>query len=131
METRIRTINLLRKAVEPPAGVETDFEILVEFSKRLGLKDKDGNPLVNYASPEEAFEEWKKISEGRPSDMTGMTYDRLEKENGIRWPSTRENPQGKVRLYEDGCFLQKQITVRATEKTLSPGVPKQKKNIKR
>ncbi len=130
MENADRTINLLRKAVEPPAGVKTDFEILVEFSKRLGLKDKDGNPLVNYSSPEEAFEEWKNISEGRPSDMTGMTYDRLEKENGIRWPSTRENPKGKVRLYEDGWFPTKADYCQSYGKDIVTGRPKTEKEYK-
>ncbi|MBM7552002.1 molybdopterin oxidoreductase family protein [Thalassobacillus pellis] len=104
MENADRTINLLRKAVEPPEGVKSDFEILVEFSNRMGFKDKDGNPLIQYTTPEEAFEEWKKVSKGRPSDMSGMTYELLEKEKGIRWPATEDKPEGTTRLYEDQTF---------------------------
>ncbi|KAB8136784.1 molybdopterin-dependent oxidoreductase [Gracilibacillus oryzae] len=104
MENADRTINVLRKAIEPPNGVKTDFEILVEFARRMEFKDRDGNPLIAYSTPEEAFEEWKKVSAGRPCDMTGMTYDRLEKENGLRWPCTADNPEGKTRLYENHFF---------------------------
>lgn len=60
--------------------------------------------MIGYSTPEEAFEEWKKVSAGRPSDMTGMTYERLEKENGIRWPCSKDNPAGTTRLYEDHHF---------------------------
>ena len=56
-----RTINLMRKAIEPSNGVKSDFEILIDFSKRMGFTDKDGKPLIHYSTPEECFEEWKKV----------------------------------------------------------------------
>lgn len=104
MENADRTINIMRKAVEPPNGVKSDFDILLDFSKRMGFKDKDGNPLIEYSTPEECFEEWKKISKGRPVDMTGMTYEKLETQNGIRWPANEEHPLGTTRLYSDYQF---------------------------
>ncbi|MDO3413267.1 molybdopterin-dependent oxidoreductase [Saccharibacillus sp. CPCC 101409] len=104
MENADRRINLLRKAVNPPEGVRTDLDILIDFSKRMDFRDKDGNPLIGYSTPEEAFEEWKEVSRGRPSDMTGMTYEKLERHNGLRWPATAERPEGTVRLYEDFKF---------------------------
>lgn len=66
MENGDRTINVLRKAVEPPNGVKSDFEILLEFGKRMGFKDEDGHPLISYTTPEEAFEEWKKYRKEGP-----------------------------------------------------------------
>ncbi|WNB91076.1 molybdopterin-dependent oxidoreductase [Bacillus sp. NEB1478] len=104
MENADRTINLLRKAVKPPEGVRTDFEILLDFSKRMGFKDRDGNSLIQYSTPEECFEEWKVISRGRPCDMTGITYEKLEEENGLRWPVNEEHPKGTPRLYTDFKF---------------------------
>ncbi|GGO01693.1 molybdopterin-dependent oxidoreductase [Saccharibacillus kuerlensis] len=104
MENADRTINLLRKAVEPPEGVRTDLDILLDFAKRMDFRDKDGNPLISYSTPEEAFEEWKEISRGRPCDMTGITYKKLEDHNGLRWPVTDDRPEGTVRLYEDLKF---------------------------
>ena len=104
MENADRTVNLLRKAVNPPEGVRTDFEILLDFAKRMGLKDRDGNPLIAYTTTEECFEEWKNVSRGRPCDMTGITYDKLEKYNGLRWPINEEHPEGTTRLYTDFKF---------------------------
>ncbi|MFL0365075.1 molybdopterin-dependent oxidoreductase [Pseudobacillus sp. 179-B 2D1 NHS] len=104
MENADRTINLLRKAVEPPEGVKSDFDIFLDFSKRMDFKDRDGQSLISYTTPEECFEEFKKISKGRPCDMTGITYERLEKENGLRWPVKDENSPGTVRLYSEFVF---------------------------
>ncbi|WML47956.1 molybdopterin dinucleotide binding domain-containing protein [Neobacillus sp. PS3-34] len=104
MENADRTINMLRKAVEPPEGVKSDFEILLDFSKRMGFTDKDGKPLIQYRTPEECFEEWKEVSRGRPCDMTGITYEKLERYNGLRWPVNEQNPEGTVRLYSEGKF---------------------------
>lgn len=99
-----RRVNVLRKAVDPPYGLPTDFEILLEFSRRMGFKDKDGNPLIKYSTPVEAFEEWKAVSKGRPCDMSGMTYEKMERLGGIQWPCNEQYPNGKERLYTDGIF---------------------------
>ncbi|WP_437306167.1 molybdopterin oxidoreductase family protein [Sorangium sp. So ce388] len=104
MENADRTINLLRKAVEPPEGVRSDLEILLDFAARMDFRDKEGHPLISYRTPEECFEEWKEISRGRPCDMTGITYEKLEKHNGLRWPVNDKAPLGTPRLYADHTF---------------------------
>lgn len=104
MENSDRTINILRKAVNPPEGVKSDFNILMEFSRRMEFKDKDGQPLIQYTTPEECFEEFKTVTKGRPCDISGVTYDRLEKENGLRWPVPNEQSNGTPRLYTDFKF---------------------------
>jgi len=83
MENTDRTINLLTKAVDPPNGVLSDFEILLEFAKRMDFRDKEGNPLISYNTPEQCFEEWKRVSKGRPSKYV-RHY--LRKINEIQWP---------------------------------------------
>ncbi|GKV68584.1 nitrate reductase catalytic subunit [Sporosarcina sp. NCCP-2716] len=104
MENADRTINVLRKAIEPPEGVKSDFEILLDFAERMKFTDKDGQPLIQYSTPEACFEEFKRVSKGRPCDMTGITYDRLENENGLRWPVPDEKSEGTPRLYSDFKF---------------------------
>ncbi|MCG1009202.1 molybdopterin-dependent oxidoreductase [Salinicoccus sp. ID82-1] len=104
MENADRTVTISRKAVEPPEGVRSDFEILVDFARRMEFKDRDGQPLVDYSTPEECFEEFKGITKGRPCDMTGITYERLEKLNGMRWPVPDEKSTGTPRLYSDFKF---------------------------
>lgn len=99
-----RRVNVLRKAVDPPFGLPSDFEILLDFSRRMGFKDRDGNPLIGYSTPEEAFDEWRMVSKGCPCDMSGMTYEKMEMLGGIQWPCNDERPDGTVRLYSDFHF---------------------------
>ncbi|WP_409305106.1 molybdopterin-dependent oxidoreductase [Peribacillus sp. SCS-155] len=104
MENADRTINLLRKAVDPPKGVKSDFDILMDFARRMDFTDKEGQPLIAYKTPEECFEEFKLVSKGRPCDMTGITYQRLEEHNGLRWPVKDGESLGTPRLYSDFLF---------------------------
>jgi predicted molibdopterin-dependent oxidoreductase YjgC len=99
-----RSVNLLLKAVEPPGEARSDFDIFVEVANRLGFKDKDGVRLVRFGEPKEAFEEWKKVSKGRPCDYSGMTYDLILEMGAVRWPCNEEHPRGAERLYEDYKF---------------------------
>jgi anaerobic selenocysteine-containing dehydrogenase len=100
-----RTVHLSDKAVDPPGEAKPDLDIFIDFAHRLGLTDKDGEPLVKWSDPEGAFEGWKECSRGRPCDYTGITYDKLREGSGIQWPCNDENPDGTERLYADGRFF--------------------------
>jgi ferredoxin-nitrate reductase len=91
-----RTVHLSEQAVEPPGEARADREIFLDFAERLGLKDKDGAPLLKWRTPEEAFDAWRECSRGRPCDYTPITYDKLRGGSGIQW--------GGERLYTDGRF---------------------------
>jgi anaerobic selenocysteine-containing dehydrogenase len=99
-----RSVNLLLKAVEPPGEARSDFDIVVEVSKRLGFTDRDGAPLIGFAEPKDAFEEWRKVSKGRPCDYSGMSYDLILEMGAVRWPCNEAHPRGSERLYEDLDF---------------------------
>ena len=99
-----RSVNLLLKAIEPPGQARTDFDIFVEVAQRLEFKNRDGNALVAFATPEDAFNEWRKVSKGRPCDYSGMTYDLILQKGAVRWPCNDAHPEGTERLYEDLVF---------------------------
>lgn len=130
MENADRTINVLRKAVEPPKGVKADFDILLDFAKRMNFRDKDGNPLIQYTTPEECFEEWKRVSKGRPSDMSGMTYNKIEELNGIQWPCNEEHPKGTTRLYTDFQFHTKVDDAQSYTKVMYNGRPRTREEFR-
>jgi anaerobic selenocysteine-containing dehydrogenase len=50
-----RTVHLSEKAVDPPGEAKADLEIFIDYAHRLGLKDKDGEPLVKWHDAESAF----------------------------------------------------------------------------
>jgi anaerobic selenocysteine-containing dehydrogenase len=90
--------------VSPPGDARSDLDIFLMYADRMGLKDKDGQPLVHWTDPESAFEAWKRCSAGRPCDYTGITYDLLRERGGVQWPCTADAPDGTERLYTEHRF---------------------------
>lgn len=99
-----RTVHISDKAVDPPGEARSDFDMVVDYARRLGLTDRDGAPLLPWSSPEQAFEEFKALTSGRPCDYSGMTYDQLRGGSGIQWPCNAQFPDGCERLYADHRF---------------------------
>jgi anaerobic selenocysteine-containing dehydrogenase len=118
-----RTVHLSEKAVEPPGQARPDLDILLDYARRLDLKDKDGGPLVKWTDPEGAFEGWKECSKGRPCDYSGLSYDKLRGASGIQWPCTDEQPDGTERLYADGQFFAEPDYCESYGRDLVTGAP--------
>lgn len=99
-----RRVNLVKPIIEPIGDSKPDFWIFNEMAKRFNTEGK-----VNFPDTSEAvFEEMKGLSKGRLCDISGMSYDKIEKNNGIQWPYTEENvknseppPQGGKRIYTE------------------------------
>ncbi len=84
-----RRVARVRQAVPPLPGAKQDWQIICEIATRMGYP-------MNYAKPEEIFEEIRKIT---PS-YAGITYKRLEA-GGIQWPCPTEDHPGTVFLHKD------------------------------
>ncbi|MEP6789906.1 MAG: molybdopterin-dependent oxidoreductase, partial [Ramlibacter sp.] len=105
-----RRISRVRPAVPKPAGTRHDWAIATEFAQRLEGLLRPGQPtlfpysLIDEASGvETVWNEHRESTRGRDLDITGMSYAMLELEP-LQWPMASGQPQGKVRLYEDGVF---------------------------
>ncbi len=93
-----RRYALVKKAIEPLAGTRPAFEIIRDFALRAGV-----NPaLVSYNSNKEVWDEWRTLSKSGPYNFYGITYDRLEKESGIKWPCPSEDHPGTDLRYVRG-----------------------------
>jgi ferredoxin-nitrate reductase len=100
-----RTVHLSEQAVDPPGQARPDMQILLDYAGRLGLKDKDGRPLVPWSTPEECFTAFAAVTHGRPCDYSGLSYDKLRgNTSGVQWPCSSEHPDGAERLYTDHVF---------------------------
>jgi ferredoxin-nitrate reductase len=99
-----RTVHLSLKAVEPPGEARSDFEIFLDFARRMEFRGKDGSPLIPWTTPEQAFEAWKTLTKGKRCDHSGMTYSNLSNGTGVRWPCNDAFPEGAERLYTDRVF---------------------------
>lgn len=99
-----RTVHISHKAVDPPGEAKSDFEIFLDFAKRMDFRDKDGMPLIKFSDPEGTFNHWREFSKGLVPDYSGITYEKLSKCSGIQWPCNDQRPDGTARLYEDLIF---------------------------
>ena len=87
---------LLRKrAVPPPEGVRTDLEIIAALADRLG-RGRFFSP-----DPRTTFAELRRASAGGIADYAGITYERIEAENGVFWPCPSEAHPGTPRMFAE------------------------------
>lgn len=106
-----RRITRVNSVLPPPGEVKHDWEIVVEFARRLELRLSsfsrnagEGISLFPYTSPESLFNEHRETTRGRDLDITGMSYAMLETLGPQQWPLREGEVKGKARLYEDGIF---------------------------
>ncbi len=111
-----RRVQISNKALNQPGIAKNDFGIIVELAKRMGC---DTFP----ETPETLFEEMRQLT---PS-YKGMTYERLEKECGLRWPCPTEDHPGTpilhVGKFSRGKGLLVPIEYRAPEEVISKEYP--------
>ena len=65
-----------------PATARTDFDIFLAVAERWGC----GDLFAGWTSPQDAFEEWRRVSAGRPCDYSGITWERIDAAGGVQWP---------------------------------------------
>ena len=86
---------LRRRAKMPPDGVRTDSEILGCIAKALGC----GASFPAGAG--EIFSELRRASAGGIADYSGITYERIVREDGVFWPCPAEDHPGTPRVMLD------------------------------
>ena len=98
-----RRVSKANPAVAPPGEARPDFDIFLQVAGVLGVRD---TLFPGWATPEDAFNEWKRVSAGRLCDYSGMTYEAIERHGGIQWPypSHADAPDSSTRLYTNGGF---------------------------
>ena len=90
----------LRKAVDAPGLARTDWEVLLDIAGRLGRRQ-----YFPYKCPEDIFNELRVASKGGTADYFGVTYDKIEKQQGVFWPCPSLDHPGTPRLFEDKKFF--------------------------
>jgi assimilatory nitrate reductase catalytic subunit len=84
------------KAVEPPGEARRDWEIVCDLARRLGK-----GQYFDFHSPREIFDELRRCTKGSHSDYWGITYEKIDAQNGVFWPCPSEEHPGTPRLYEE------------------------------
>ncbi|MDP3617630.1 MAG: molybdopterin-dependent oxidoreductase, partial [Rhodoferax sp.] len=98
-----RRISRVRAAVPAPGEARHDWQIVVDFARRLETLLPVAKSLFPYASAESIWLEHRESTRGRDLDITGMSYPMLEL-SPQQWPLPEGQTQGKARLYENAIF---------------------------
>jgi formate dehydrogenase major subunit len=85
-----RTVQLGRKAIEPPGSAKEDFWLLNELGRRIGLD-------WNYAHPRDVFNEMRLCMDS----IAGITWERLEHESAVTYPCAKEGDPGDPIVFID------------------------------
>ncbi len=86
-----RQVQMGRPAVPPPGEAKEDWWIEVELAKRLGLD-------WAYQSPADVFAEMKL----NMKSLDNITWERLERENAVTYPSLSPEDPGQAIVFADG-----------------------------
>jgi len=97
-----RRVSKVNRAVPPPGEARSDFDIFLAIAEKLSCREE---LFPGWTGPPHAFDEWKQVSKGRLCDYSGLSYDLIEKHNGIQWPFPEGTSEVRTtRLYEDRKF---------------------------
>ena len=100
-----RRISNVRKAIPAPGLARPDWAITVDFAQRLEHRLRPGAPaLFDFTSPDQLFDEYKVLTQGRDLDMSGIDRDLIDRLGPQQWPFPQGARGGTARLYSDGVF---------------------------
>jgi assimilatory nitrate reductase catalytic subunit len=95
-EGRVIKIN---KAVECPGEARQDWRIVQDLARALGRERG-----FTFAGPREIFEELRVASKGGVADYFGISWEKVERQQGVFWPCPSEDHPGTPRLFEPGSW---------------------------
>lgn len=93
LEGRIVKIN---QAANPPGEAKRDWEILCALAARMGR-----GKYFQFHSALEIWDELRLASKGGTADYYGVTWQKIEEQQGVFWPCPTEDHPGTPRLYTE------------------------------
>jgi assimilatory nitrate reductase catalytic subunit len=93
LEGRVIKIN---RAADPPGEARTDWEIFADLARRLGK-----GHLVPYRNAREIWDELRVASSGGVADYYGITWEKIDAQQGVFWPCPAEEHPGTPRLFTE------------------------------
>ncbi len=76
-----RRVSIVEKLVEPPGEARADWQIFAGVAEKLGFGE-----AFSWGSAAEVYEEYRELTRGRPTDVTGLSHERL-RGRPVQWPA--------------------------------------------
>jgi assimilatory nitrate reductase catalytic subunit len=93
LEGRVIKIN---KAADPPGEARRDVWIITELAKRLGRQR-----YFPFENTRQIFDELRVASKGGVADYYGITWEKVDAQDGVFWPCPELDHPGTPRLFVD------------------------------
>ncbi len=93
-----RRVTLMEQVVPPPGDAKPDWWWCKQVAEALEFKSG-----VKFSSAEEIFDEFARVTAGRPNDQAALSHEVLRKKGPQQWPSPALG-QSAARRYQDGVF---------------------------
>jgi len=95
-EGRVIKIN---KAIACPGQAREDWRIVQDLARALGREHG-----FTFSGPRAILEELRVASKGGVADYSGISWEKIERQQGVFWPCTSEEHTGTPRLFEPGSW---------------------------
>ncbi len=95
-EGRVIKIN---KAIACPGEAREDWRIVQDLARALGRELG-----FTFSGPRAILEELRVASKGGVADYSGISWEKIERQQGVFWPCTSEEHTGTPRLFEPGSW---------------------------
>jgi formate dehydrogenase alpha subunit len=92
-----RRVQRVRKAIDPPGEARPDWWITSELAKRVADRLGLSGSGFHYTHPAEVFDEMARLV----PFLSGISYERLDREGGIQWPCPTPDHPGTRFLYAE------------------------------
>jgi sulfite reductase (NADPH) flavoprotein alpha-component len=93
-----RRVSLMEEIVPPPGDAKADWWWCKQVAVAMGFPS-----AVRFSSAEQIFDEFARVTAGRPNDQSALSHDVLRKKGPQQWPSPALG-RSAARRYEDGVF---------------------------
>jgi assimilatory nitrate reductase catalytic subunit len=88
-----------RQTALPPRGPKSDLDILCDLAERLGHTER-----FAFQNVREVSDEFRRATAGGVADYSGITFEKIDREDGIFWPCPSEEHPGTPRLFADKFY---------------------------
>src|SRR6516225_9059101 len=95
-EGRVIKIN---KAIACPGEAREDWRIIQDLARAIGRERG-----FTFAGPRAIFEELRVASKGGVADYSGITWEKIDRQQGVFWPCPSDEHPGTPRLFEPGSW---------------------------
>jgi ferredoxin-nitrate reductase len=94
-----RTVSRSPKMWEAPGEAIPDWQVLCRFAAKMGFGDD-----FAFESNSQVWDEFIRLTKGRPCDMAGISSSRLNDGAALQWPCPDQYHYGTKRRYLDQVF---------------------------